>query len=171
VGGWAAEFARRMAHASADPSGAVWGYAPTAFWALQTTGRLLAPLALAFVSEQFLLLASLGLAGLAVAGLAFATTTAGGAVAGAAAAGLGLAAIFPVVLAGATRDIAPRLPAAMGPLFAAGGVGGAVLPWMVGVVSAATGSLQAGLLVPLAALGAIIGLVIGLGPAPTPRQR
>jgi len=101
--------------------------------------------------------ASLATAAGAVAWLVFAADTAVGVVVGAAAAGLGLAAIFPLVLAGATRDIAPRLPGAMGPLFAAGGVGGAVIPWAVGIVSTGRGSLQSGLFV---ALGAIGGMVV-----------
>ena len=70
---------------------------------------------------------------------------------GAALAGLGVAAIFPLLWAGVTRQVGPGRPAAVGPLFAAGGVGGAVLPWLVGLVSTAHG-LGPGLLVPLAAL-------------------
>lgn len=156
LGGWAAEFARRTGEASRDPGGGVWAYAPMAFWAAQTFGRLLAPLGLRAWGEGRMLGASLATTAGAVAWLVLAAGSAAGALAGAAAAGLGLAAIFPLVLAGATRDIAPRLPAAMGPLFAAGGVGGAVLPWVVGLVSAASGSLQAGLVV---ALGAIAGMI------------
>jgi len=157
LGGWAAEFARRMAAATRDPGASVWSYAPMAFWAAQTLGRLLAPLGLLAWGERRMLNASLATAAGAVAWLVFAADTAVGVVVGAAAAGLGLAAIFPLVLAGATRDIAPRLPGAMGPLFAAGGVGGAVIPWAVGIVSTGRDSLQSGLVV---ALGAIGGMVV-----------
>ena len=87
----------------------------------------------------------------AVLGLSTATSSVGGVIGASALAGLGVAAIFPLLWAGVTRDVAPSRPAAIGPLFAAGGVGGALLPWMVGVVSTGYG-LGTGLLVPLAAL-------------------
>ena len=74
-----------------------------------------------------------------------------------------MAAIFPLLWAGVTREIAPSRPAAVGPLFAAGGVGGAVLPWLVGVVSTGYG-LDTGLLVPLAAL--LVMLIVFTVPGP-----
>ena len=147
ISGWVAAYARRMTAGG----GGAWAYASTAFWTAQTTGRLLVPLLLGRVSERRLLVSSLVAAVAAVLILSTATTSVGGVIGAAALAGLGVAAIFPLLWAGVTREIAPSRPAAVGPLFAAGGVGGAILPWMVGVVSNEYG-LGTGLLVPLAAL-------------------
>jgi FHS family glucose/mannose:H+ symporter-like MFS transporter len=69
--------------------------------------------------------------------------------AGACCAGLALAPIFPLTIslflaqAGETKNA--------GWVFAIAGFGGAVLPWMTGVVSAGTHSLRMGLMVSLAA--------------------
>ncbi len=128
-----------------------WAYAPTAFWTAQTAGRLLTPLLLRRVSEPRLLVSSLVAAVIAVLILSSAASSVGGVIGASALAGLGVAAIFPLLWARVTREVAPSRPAAVGPLFAAGGVGGAVLPWLVGVVSTMHG-LGTGLLVPLAAL-------------------
>ena len=154
IGGWVAEFARRM-----GASQGTWALAPTAFWGAQTTGRLLAPLLLMRVSELALLRTSVVLAGAVV--LLMATGSAGPRtiVATAGLAGLGLAAIFPLLWAGITRDVAPYRSAVLGPLFASGGVGGAVVPWLVGAVSDAGAGLAAALLVPLAALVIVLALL------------
>jgi len=47
-------------------------------------------------------------------------------------AGLGLSVVFPVTVAAMTREIPGRVA---GPLVAIGGIGGATMPWLVGVVS------------------------------------
>ncbi|MGC2793539.1 MAG: hypothetical protein WA899_16050, partial [Candidatus Sulfotelmatobacter sp.] len=50
-------------------------------------------------------------------------------------------------------------------MFALAGMGGAVMPWFVGLTSTRTGSLRAGLLVPLAGCLAMLGLIATmLGP-------
>jgi MFS transporter, FHS family, glucose/mannose:H+ symporter len=154
ISGWVAAFARRMATGQG-----AWAYAPTAFWSAQTAGRLLAPLMLRRVSESWLLVSSLVASVIAVLGLSTATSSVGGVIGAAALAGLGVAAIFPLLWAGVTREVAPSRPAAVGPLFAAGGVGGALLPWLVGVVSTGHG-LGTGLLVPLAALALMLLLTV-----------
>ena len=159
ISGWVAAFARRMG------SGAgAWAYAPTAFWSAQTVGRLIAPVLLHRVSEARLLLGSLLSSVVAVLLLSTVATTVGGVIAASALAGVGVAAVFPLLWAGVSRDVAPSRPSAVGPLFAAGGVGGALLPWMVGVVSTGYG-LSTGLLVPLSGLV----LMLGIGLLATPR--
>jgi fucose permease len=152
VSGWAAEFARRM-----DGGAGAWAYAPAAFWGAQTAGRLATPVLLTRVSEGRLL--PLGLAVGAAAVVLLATrSSVEAAIAASALAGAGLAPVFPLLWAGVSRAIAPGRPGAMGPLFAAGGVGGALLPWLVGVVSSAA-SLRAGLVVPLVALALMLAAV------------
>ena len=112
--GWVAAFARRMAGGQG-----AWAYAPTAFWSAQTAGRLLVPLLLRRISEVRLLVSSLVAAVTAVLLLSTAATSVGGVIGASALAGLGVAAIFPLLWAGVTRQVGPGRPAAVGPLFAA----------------------------------------------------
>ncbi len=153
VGGWIAEFTRR----TGPLLGTAWTLAPTAFWGAETLGRLAAPLVLRRTSEARLLSAGLLLAAVAVILLVTAGDV-GAAMTGAALAGAGLAPIFPLILAAMNRHVAPVAPHLMGPLFAMGGLGGATLPWVVGLTSTRTGSLQSGLVVPLVALAGIMAL-------------
>jgi FHS family glucose/mannose:H+ symporter-like MFS transporter len=159
VSGWASEFARRM-----PGGGGLWTYAATAFWAAQTAGRLVAPLTIRRIGEVRLLGAGIAIGGLATLALASLAATAAQVIALAAVIGLALAPVFPLLWARVIRDVAPVQPAAVGPLFAAGGVGGAVLPWLVGFVSSAYG-LGAGLTVPLTAMALMLVLLIAV-PAP-----
>ena len=153
IGGWIAEFTRR----TGPLLGTAWTLAPTAFWGAETLGRLAAPLVLRRTSEARLLTAGLLVAAAAVILLVTADQV-GAAMAGAALAGAGLAPIFPLILAAMNRQVAPVAPQLMGPLFAMGGLGGATLPWVVGLTSTRTGSLQSGLVVPLVALAGIMAL-------------
>jgi fucose permease len=154
VAGWVAEFARRMVAGATT----TWALAPTAFWGALTTGRLLATIALRWVSESVMIRSGLLLATLGVLTITVAASTPGGVIGGAAAAGLGLSAIFPLLWAVVTRSIGTAAPAAAGPLYAAGGLGGAVMPWVVGAVSSAADNLRAGLAVPLGALIVLLAL-------------
>jgi MFS transporter, FHS family, glucose/mannose:H+ symporter len=154
VAGWVAEFAHRMV---AEPT-TTWALAPTAFWAALTTGRLLATMALRRMDEVALIRGSLALATFGVLAITFAASTPKGVILGAAAAGLGLAAIFPLLWAQVTRSVGARAPGAAGPLYAAGGLGGAVMPWVVGAFSSVFGDLRAGLAVPLTALAILLAL-------------
>lgn len=158
VSGWASEFARRM-----PAGGGLWTYAATAFWAAQTTGRLLAPLSLRGIGESRLLVAGIAIGGLATLGLASLAATAAQVIGLTALIGLALAPVFPLLWARVIRDVAPVQPSAVGPLFAAGGVGGAVLPWLVGFVSSAHG-LGAGLTVPLTAMALMLVLLTAVPP-------
>jgi fucose permease len=62
--------------------------------------------------------------------------------AGALCAGIGMAPVFPVTIAAVARACSPRIASA---LIATAALGGATVPWLVGAVSAATGSLALGL--------------------------
>jgi fucose permease len=72
----------------------------------------------------------------------------------AAAAGLTLGPIFPLCIAKALAFLhdSPKTKW----IFSVSGLGGAVLPWMTGKLSAHSGSLRIGLLVPVVALAAMI---------------
>jgi fucose permease len=70
--------------------------------------------------------------------------------------GLGLASIFPIsvsLLPGWFGNSARR---ASGPVFSSGNMGGALLPWIVGIVSKHSGSLRLGFFLPLAGVAAML---------------
>lgn len=152
IGGWIAEFTRRV-----GSTGSAWTLAPTAFWGAETLGRVLAPLALRRLTEARMFVAGVSIAAAGVLVLISGQGGTAGALGGAVVAGLGLAPVFPLILAAMARHVAPLVPSLMGPLFAMGGLGGATLPWLVGLTSTRTGALGAGLLVPLLALVGVLG--------------
>jgi fucose permease len=65
-----------------------------------------------------------------------------------------MAPVFPVTIAAVARTCSPRVASA---LIATAALGGATIPWIVGAVSAATGSLTLG----LATLLALVLLLAG----------
>ncbi len=70
--------------------------------------------------------------------------------------GLSLSPFFPATFA---LLMAERPPAAKaGMVIAVSGLGAAALPWLMGVVSTRTGSLQVALLLPLGAALALLGM-------------
>jgi MFS transporter, FHS family, glucose/mannose:H+ symporter len=131
----------------------------SAFWLALLGGRALAPWVLRRVSEPRLQSAALALAAAGTCGLLLAGSH-GGLAAAAAVAGLGLSVVFPLTvaaLAAATQGAGART---VGWVFALGGAGGAVVPWLAAQV-AAPDSLQRGFAVPLAAI-ALLGVLHGL---------
>ena len=151
ISGWIALYARRLALAPA----AVAMAAPSVFWAAMLIGRAVAPLVLRRVPEGRLVTASVIVAATGVAAI-MAARSAGPLGAGIAAAGLGCATVFPVTIAMFTREFGREAARYSGVVFALSALGGATLPWLVGVVSSHTGTLQAGLFVPLAGCAAVL---------------
>ena len=122
---------------------------PSLFWASMLAGRAAVPLVLRRIPEARVLGASLllGTAGVAL----LAASRSGTALAiSIVMAGLGLSTVFPLTFAQFTRDLGPDAVRRAGSVFVLAGLGGAVLPLLVGFVSTTAGSLSAGLLVPLA---------------------
>jgi len=143
LGGWLGDFVRRS-----DPSaGEAWLLVPSAFYIALAAGRVALLPMLTSRTEH-----ALALVGLALAALAQAALVAGRVepVTLALASGAGLAGVFPITVAVATRSLGAHATIWMPPVVAMAGVGGAIVPWLVGVVSSARGSLAAGLTVPLA---------------------
>jgi fucose permease len=152
VGGWIATLVQRVPMAAAR-YGAL---APSLFWAGLLAGRGLAPLVLSRVRERRvalsgLLVAAAGLGVIAASPHWQAITASGFAV------GIGLAAVFPITIALLSQFRAAEKRMA-GPMFALAGLGGATMPWLVGAVSTWSGSLQAGLMVPLLATTLLLWL-------------
>jgi fucose permease len=145
VAGWVALYARRLDLVRSSLALAT----PSLFWAALLAGRALAPIVLRRVAEPTWLTASLLAATAGMALLAVSRST-GMLVAAVSIAGLGLAAGFPLIFALFTRELGRDAARAAGSVFVLASLGGAALPPLVGIVSDASGSLAAGLLVPLA---------------------
>jgi fucose permease len=151
VSGWMMAFVHRLPVANR-----LWAPVATSFfWIALLGGRFVAPVALRLVSEATLFAAALVVAFISVVLLLVGHTPAP-IVLSATFAGLALGPIFPLCLAAAlvAMNDSPKSKW----IFAISGLGGAVLPWMTGEVSAYNGSLRSGLLVPVFALGTMIVL-------------
>jgi fucose permease len=131
------------------------------FWTTLLAGRALAPLALRRLNEYGLVMTGLVLAAIGQGLLLWAETLVG-TMAGTGLAGLGLAAIFPTTVALLPVYFGTAAAQVTSLIFALGGLGGAVLPWSVGIVSTRLGSLRAALLIPLLALLLMIGLQLAI---------
>jgi len=154
--GWLSAFSIRTQHTSQTATAIVqWS-----FWFAILLGRLAAPLILRLVRNGTLIFAGLAVATLGIL-LAILSSTMITLEAGVLLSGLGLAAIFPTAVAifaewygtGGTGSI----------VLGSCGLGGAVVPWLVGVVSDRSQNLRLGLTVTLActAMAAVLYWRIG----------
>jgi MFS transporter, FHS family, glucose/mannose:H+ symporter len=154
VAGWVASLTKRM---NPDP-GDLWALAPMFFWGGLIAGRALVPMLPLRRLERILLASGLILAAAGICLLLQARTFASVALS-VTAAGLGLAAIFPILIAWMVKAFGERSRRIGAIMFALAGMGGAVMPWFVGLTSTRTGNLRAGLLVPLAGCLAMFALI------------
>ena len=157
TGGWIASYARRL-DASASGFGTM---TPSFFWGGLLIGRAAAPAVLRRVSEAALVLISLFVAGtglvVILVGSSLMTVSSGAGLAG-----LGLAAVFPTTLAIFTRHFGRQASQLTGFFFVLGGIGGALIPWLVGFTSAWFGDLRIGLLIPSFGVVSMIVLQIAI---------
>jgi FHS family glucose/mannose:H+ symporter-like MFS transporter len=154
-GSWVATYSHRVA----PENQTFWTMAPAFFYGALLFGRVLAPLALRSRRETTVAKAGLALAlagGITLVG----AHSAGRIAVGAMLAGLGLASIFPISVALLPGWFGAASRRASGVVFASGNMGGAVLPWTVGIVSTHSGSLRAAFFVPL--MGALSMLIFYL---------
>ena len=155
TGGWSTTYLNRALGAHVD----VAARSVALYWAMVTIGRLLASgLALRLSNEWLLgggaVLSLAGFVALATAG------TVGPALVALGVMGLGFATIYPTIMAITARLYPRRFATIAGLLVAAGGLGGAVFPWLGGVVAQgwglrATMWLGAGIALALLALFAL----------------
>jgi FHS family glucose/mannose:H+ symporter-like MFS transporter len=127
--------------------------AASCFWLALLIGRAIAPAVLLHVREELLLAIALVAAFTGVAVL-LTLHSLPVVMLAAAVAGFSMAPIFPICVAifmALTPDAAQTRW-----MFAVAGLGSATLPWATGQLSARTGSLHTGLLVPLLALGIML---------------
>jgi FHS family glucose/mannose:H+ symporter-like MFS transporter len=145
LGGWLAALMKRLPESRPW----LWFRAPSIFWGGLLFGRGVAPWLLRRLRERNLAFMGLTAAATAICVLILARSGSWVLIA-AGVAGLGLAAVFPICVALLAHfgEMEQRIG---GPMFAFAGLGGAVVPWLVGEVSSASGSLQIGLVLPLVA--------------------
>lgn len=121
---------------------------PSFFYASLTAGRLCAPLLLRILSEvrlaQFgLLLSCAGMAGsLQSRGLMAIAVSA-------CAAGFGLSSVYPITISLLSREFGPAASRVASVAFTMSNLGGACLPWLVGIFSTQLGTIRSGLVIPL----------------------
>ena len=145
VSGWMAVYAQRADLLSSGLAIAL----PSVFWGALLSGRALGPWVLKHRAEATVLRVGLAVATAGILGLLAAGSPAS-LIAAVFVVGLGFSMVFPVSFAIFTREMGAAAAAATGPVFVFAALGGAILPWLVGVVSARTGNLAAGLVIPLA---------------------
>lgn len=153
LSGWITTFGTRYGNAALRIS----TLGATALWIGITGGRALAPLLLKFLRERIFLIATLSAATIIVALLSHSS----GAVSItllSALLGLSLAPWFPLVLSAMlNRGASAR---ETGIIIALSGIGAAILPLLLGMVSRSTGSLRTALAIPFAGLLLLILLAL-----------
>jgi MFS transporter, FHS family, glucose/mannose:H+ symporter len=159
LGGWIASFQKRMPGMNAVTFMA----APSFFYGFIALGRGTAPIALRHFSQTFITAGGLFVATVGGTIIAFSNTS-HALYLGAAIAGFGLAPQYPIYVTWLAKIFQQDSPWIGALFFGAAGLGGGALPWLVGIVSANTNSLRAGLYAPLAVSFAMIFLVLRAKP-------
>ncbi|HEX5233875.1 MAG TPA: MFS transporter [Silvibacterium sp.] len=149
VAGWIATYAHRLGGLNVEQASLF----ASAFWLAVVAGRVAVVLLLRVFAERVVLMSGLAVAMAGVATLLLPHAPAA-TIALVVVAGLGFAPVFPLLVArmlsrtGRTRHA--------GWIFAICGSGGAVVPWITGVVSQYGGGLREAFWAPLGALGGIV---------------
>ena len=146
AGGWIGSYVSRLGSRGA----AMASMMPAFFWSALTVGRALGTAFLRHFPERRVLRAGFAAGAAGIALMLWAPALAG-VIGGALITGLSFATLYPITVARFSHrfGIAARTIGAV--MFSLASVGPAVMPWMVGVISHATGSLRTGLLLPLGA--------------------
>lgn len=146
VGGWIGSYVSRLGHDGAKMAPLL----PAFFWLALTLGRALGSAFLAHVSEQRVLRVGYATGSAGILLLLWSKTLPGVIVA-ALIIGLSFATLYPINVARLSQHYGVTARSIGAVMFSLASIGPAVIPWLVGVTSHATGSLRAGLLLPLAA--------------------
>jgi MFS transporter, FHS family, glucose/mannose:H+ symporter len=154
-GGWVASYAKSLGNLT--PAMAV--MTPSFFYAALMLGRWLAPVLLRLTDEIRLVQAGLLMACAGMAGLVSSRGLLGVTVS-ASLAGLGLSYVYPITISLLSREFGLASSRVGSLMFTMSNIGGAFMPWMVGVSSNHFGTLKAGLAVPLVGCAAMYGLYL-----------
>src|ERR1700688_315569 len=146
VGGWIGSYVSRLGtHGAAMAS-----VMPAFFWSALTFGRALGTAFLRHFSEDRVLRFGYAAAASGI-GLMLWSPALPGVIAGALITGLSFATLYPITVARLSQRFGVAARSIGAVMLSLAMLGPAVLPWMVGVISHSTGSLRAGLLLPLGA--------------------
>ena len=146
VGGWIGSYVSRMGTHGAAMASTM----PAFFWVALMLGRGPGSLLLPHLPERRVLQVgyALGASGI---GLLLWSSTLPGVIASALLTGLGFATLYPIAVARLSHHYGIAARSIGSVMFSLAAVGPAMIPWLVGLISHATGNLRAGLLVPLVA--------------------
>ncbi|HTR25879.1 MAG TPA: MFS transporter [Terriglobales bacterium] len=146
VGGWIGSYVSRLGPRGAEIASLV----PAFFWAALTFGRGVGTLLLSRVAEHRVLRAGFG-TGTAGICLMLWSSTLPGVIIGALITGLSYATLYPITVARLSQHFGVTARNIGAIMFSLASIGPAFIPWLVGITSQSTGSLRAGLALPLAA--------------------
>ena len=158
VGGWIASYAQR----SSTGAGSLWTMTPAFFWGALLCGRAIAPRLLRRMDETKLSTCGIALAALGIFFLLITHSTIGISVT-AMAIGLGLSSLYPAYIAMLSHWFGEASVRVGGLMFSLASLGGASLPWLVGVLSTQFGSLRAGLMLPFVSTLVMLVLYVIFG--------
>ncbi len=144
-GGWVASYAKGLGSMSA-----MWYVmSPSFFYGALMLGRWLAPWVLRRMEDLKLARVGIVVACAGVAGMIWSHGLAG-VVVSAVVAGLGFSAVYPIMISLLSRECGTTAARVGAFMFTLSNLGGACLPWLVGLTGQHFGNLKAGLAVPLA---------------------
>ncbi len=147
VGGWLATYSKRVLASDS----AAWTITPSIFWGGLALGRAFAPFVLRRLSE--LRVVQLGLVVSMLGTFTWLhSATAPGIFVGALVSGLGLAAIFPILMSWLVVHCGAQARRVGGQMLGVGILGGAIIPWLIGILSTHFASLRAGISIILCVL-------------------
>ncbi len=155
VGGWVGSYVARLGAHEAQMASMM----PAFFWFAMMMGRGPGSLLLPFLSERRVLQVGFASASAGI-GLLLWIPTLPGVIGGTLLTGLSYAALYPITVARLSHRFGVAARSIGSVMFSLAAVGPAMIPLLVGVISHATGSLRAGLAVPLA--GTVLLLLIHL---------
>lgn len=146
VGGWIGSYVSRLGPHEATVAPLM----PAFFWAALTTGRGLGTFFLSRVPENRLLRAGFATGSAGIVCMLWSTSLRG-VILGALITGLSYSTLYPVTVARLSQRFGVAARSIGAVMFSLASIGPALIPWMVGLTSQATGSLRAGLSLPLGA--------------------
>jgi MFS transporter, FHS family, glucose/mannose:H+ symporter len=146
MGGWIGSYVSRL-----GPTGlSIAAIMPAFFWVSLTIGRAFGTAFLHHFSEVRIARIGCG-AGAAGIALTLWTTTLTGVIAGTLITGLSFATLYPIMVSRLSHRFGVAARSIGSIMFSLAMIGPAIIPWMVGEISHATGSLRAGMFLPLGA--------------------
>jgi FHS family glucose/mannose:H+ symporter-like MFS transporter len=155
VGGWVGSYVSRMSAREAYMASMM----PAFFWFAMMVGRGPGSLLLPYLSERRVLQVGFASASVGI-GLLLWSTTLPGVVGGTLLTGLSYATLYPITVARFSHRFGVAARSVGSVMFSLAAIGPAMIPWLVGVISQATGNLRVGLEVPL--VGTVFLLLIHL---------